>query len=292
MCAVFVNAQDSDVSISEILQAVQKNVALLKELNTNLVAEEEITIEEFDENRKIKKKTEVISEYRIIPTKSEGLFSYGVPQEERTVLSAKENGKVKKIKKFVEPKSIFWTINSCTDFFVLFVKQNEEHFKYELNGTDLSVLIDKQNERYSYYKFNEIEKFKGRNVYIIDIEQKEAEIGKLGSYWRWNIKYIGVALVDIETMEIVQINRRRVIMNRYLNSIIGLGARRAIHLNYHFVQHEYDKVKINDQFLTLPVAKTVEVYRMNGQLDTVYKYKYSNYKEFTVDTKIEYGEID
>ena len=39
-------------------------------------------------------------------------------------------------------------------------------------------------------------------------------------------------------------------------------------------------------------ATDIEVYQMNGQLDTAYKYKYSNYKEFTVDTKINYDAID
>jgi len=55
MCAIFVNAQELSNSLSEILRPVQENVEALKELNINLIAEEEITIEEFDNKGKKRK---------------------------------------------------------------------------------------------------------------------------------------------------------------------------------------------------------------------------------------------
>jgi hypothetical protein len=280
ICSVPVRAQDSEVSLSEILQAVQKNVDILKEQNTNLISDEEITIEEFDNKGKIKKTTNIISEYRIIPTKSEQLFSYGIPQEERNVLSAKENGKIKKMKKFDDP--VLASKNAGADLCVVFDRQNEEYFDYTFfNGTILSASRDKQNEEYSAYELNITEGIKGRKVYMIDIEQKEADRGKINHH-RWNLKYKGVALIDVGTMEIVQLNRSRV-------TVVGL---RNKPIYYYFIQNEYDKVKINDQFLTLLVAKIVKVYRMDGTLDTVYKYKYSNYKAFSVKTKIRYGAME
>jgi hypothetical protein len=55
-----------------------------------------------------------------------------------------------------------------------------------------------------------------------------------------------------------------------------------------FTKYEYDKVKIKDHYFTLPVAKDVGLFRENGQLDTMYKYRYGGYREFTVDTIIKF----
>ena len=205
-------AKDSDVSILEILQAVQKNVESLKEQNINLIADEEITIEEFDDKGKVKKTINILSEYRIIQTKSEKPFSYGIPQEERTVLFTKENGKVIKTKTFIEPYMFRFAYNGTSELFVLFDKQNEEYFDYELIGTDLSVLFDNQNEKYLRFKFNGIEEAKSGNVYIIDIVQKEADVLKSkngAQMWAWNLKYKGVVQIDTTSMEIVRLNRAK-----------------------------------------------------------------------------------
>ena len=284
ICAVSVNAQNTGAYLSEILKTVQKNTDRLKELNANLLADEEITIEEFDDKGK-KKTTNVVSEYRVIRTKSDKPFSYDIPQEDRKVLSVKENGKNKKTKKFDEPFFLNFA-NSFTDLFVAFDKQNEKDFYYTLRWFSLSDLRDKNStflrNRYSSFKFDGIEKFKGRNVYILDILQKETDTGKTISNWKWSAKYFSVALIDIETMEIVQLHRQRIVI------VEG-----DIVIKECFTQIEYDKVKVGDQILTLPVAKTVEVYRKkDGKLEAVYKYKYSNYKAFTIDVKIKYGTID
>ena len=278
-----IRAQGADSPLSDILIAIQKKVALLKELNTDLIAEEEIKIEEFDNRRRVKKTTSIISEYRITPIKSKTRFSHGISQEERMVLSAKENGRTTKIRNFFEPLPIAG-VNTNADLFVLFDKQNETHFDYEFSGEDLSVLLDKKNEKYINFKFNGIDDLKGRNIYIINIVQKERDIGRTLDNWRWDLRYRGVALIDAETMEVVQLNRERI--NTFRN-------RGFIRLRkYFFTQYEYERVKIEDQYFALPVAKIVEVYQMNGQLDTVYRYKYSNYKAFTVNSTIRFGDKD
>ena len=120
----------------------------------------------------------------------------------------------------------------------------------------------------------------------LDIVQKEGDVGRANSdNWRWTIIYKGVALIDRESMEIVQLHRERVDTNHNLGFIVSREK--------FFTKLEYDKVKIRDQYFTLPVGKTIEVYRKkDGKMDTVYKYKYSNYKVFTADVKIRYEEID
>jgi len=44
--------------------------------------------------------------------------------------------------------------------------------------------------------------------------------------------------------------------------------------------------------LTLPVARTVELFHEDGQLDTIYRYRYSDHKAFTVDTNVNFGLIE
>jgi len=69
------------------------------------------------------------------------------------------------------------------------------------------------------------------------------------------------------------------------------------------VQTEYEKVKIKDQLLTMPVARTVGVFRrslnpetleFNGlaYLEEKYKAGYSDYKAFNVDTNIKFGAME
>jgi len=58
-----------------------------------------------------------------------------------------------------------------------------------------------------------------------------------------------------------------------------------------FLQYEYEKVKIKDQYLNLPVSKTVRLFRENGQFYASYKYTYTNHTVFTVDRKILFGPI-
>jgi len=296
ICCVTANAQDtgvalvqaSGVDISEILQAVQKNVESLKEQFTNLIADEEITIEEFDNKGKVKKTTNILSEYRIIPTKSEKHFSYGIPQEERTMLSAKENGKIKKMKIFFDP--LLGSVNVWSDLFMLFDKQNENDFDYSLpNSNNINIhaaIPGEENKKIpSGYKISLRKELDNRKFYLISIIQKNADIVRIKND-QWNIKYHGIALIDKETMEVAQLNRQRT--EESLTIAFGIVKIRK----YYFTQYEYDNLKIGDRLMTLPTVKTIEVYRENGQLDSVYKYKYSNYREFTVDTKIEYGAID
>jgi len=110
MCAVSLNAADADISLSEILQAVQKNTDLLKENVIDLISEEEITIEEFNNKGKRTRIANIVSEYRIFPEKTtsiadcrivyeimESISSAGIMREEREILSAKENNRTQRL---------------------------------------------------------------------------------------------------------------------------------------------------------------------------------------------------
>jgi len=136
---------------------------------------------------------------------------------------------------------------------------------------------------------HEIDGIKDRNVYVIEFKQKEAETGKDGKF-RWNLQYAGNAWIDSETMEVVQINRDRTTRINFTGTI----GKFAVHVSkkYYFTKYEYEKVNINDHFITLLVARTTELFKENGKLDTVYKYRYSDHKAFNVDTKIRYGAIE
>lgn len=297
LCAVPVNAQDSkdylSTVLSKILQAVQKNVDSQKMQMVNLSSREEITIEEYGGDGKIQKTTNIISDYRVFPKTTteipecrvvseilESFLPLEILREEREVLSVKENDRI--VKDFKEP---FWARGSSfVDFFILFDKQNEECFDYEL--------------------VNSI-KVGDRSIYVIEIKQKKWDVGKKargkGENISWEVKYEGAALIDARTMEIIQLNRGGV--NISYSDTIPTISRAGTQFSFstmepivtrHFflTQYEYDKIKIRDHFLTLPVAKTVNLYLENGQLNTVYKSRYSDHKMFTVEAKISFDTTD
>ena len=202
----------------------------------------------------------------------------GIVREERTVLAAKENGK--KVKDVTEQ---FWAKGS--------------------SYVDLLFLFDKQNEKCFDYKLSGVGKIKGRNVYALEILQKKADIGeeniKKDENVSWDIKYKGVALIDAETMEIVQLNKDGVNLNYIGRRIEPFGANPLYTIDWgpyvdryiFFTQYEYDKVKVKDQSLILPATKIVKLFRGNGQLYTTYKYRYSDHKAFDVDVKIKFDEM-
>jgi len=289
VCNAPVDADDSDVQLSTILQAVQKNIDSLKNQIIDFISEEEILIEEFDDKGKTKKTIRVLSEYRVFPEATntihdcravyemtESLQPAGILREERTVASIQENGK---------------TVNDFTEQF--WAKGN--------SYVDLFVLFDKQNENCFDYKLTEINKNGEQNVYGIEIKQKEADVGEKNTQndknLSWNIKYEGLALIDAATMEIIKLNRYMFDVNYtrdYIINISGKPRTITIPLGRYGVltQYEYDKVEINDRRITLPMAKTVELYRENGQLDTVYKYRYDKHRAFNVSTKIRYAAVE
>ena len=293
MCVIPVNAGDANASLLEILQAVQKNVDFLKENIIDLISMEEILIEEVNDKGKSTRAANIISEYRIFPETTgsisdcrvvyeiiESLMPTGILREEREMVSAKENNRTQRLDRF-QLEEHFWARGSSyVELLVLFDKQNEKCFDYELKGDNNT---------------------NDRNVYVIGIEQKEADIGRTHTEKTedisWNVKYEGSALIDAGTMEIVQLNRNRVNINystrRTKSSPINDMFPSVATARYVlFTRYEYEKVKIKDQFLTLPVTKTVELFRENGQLETSYKYRYVNHRAFTVDTKISFGTID
>jgi hypothetical protein len=283
MSVVSVEAQGLDDYLSRILQAVQKNVDSQKEQIIDIISREEITIEEFDDKGKTRKTTNVISNYHIFPETTSSIPDCrivteilasvqpaGILREERTMLSAKVDNKAQRMDRFRFTEDIWAKGNSYVDLFILFDKQNEKCFEYRLIG-----------------------KFEEDNVYAIVIKQKENDIGK-SNRWQWDLLYEGVALIDAVTMEIVQLIRNKVPLTYYNISRDGDNAitKNVSKRQYFFTQIEYDKIKIGNQFLTLPVERTVRLFRADGQLDTVYKYRYSDHKAFAVDTKISFDPID
>lgn len=300
-CAVTVNAQDTDIYLSNILQVVQKYVDSQKEQIVDFLSKEEITIEEFNGKTKPVNITSIISDYRVFPEKatvisdcriiSEILTSLqpDIMQEDREVLSIKRNNR--KVKEFTE--DVWARGNNYIDIFILFDKQNEQCFEYKFVGRG---------------------KIKERNVLAIEVKQKSIDIGRndiddAKSNDRgermvgisWHSAYQGIVLIDAVTMEIVQLSRDGIdyiltyktppiihpITGKVLPTIIYKEKKYII-----FIQYEYDKVKIGDHFLTLPVTKTVKLFQDNGQLDTVYTYRYSDYKSFGVGTKIMFDEME
>ena len=298
ICELSVNAQDSDVYLSNILQAVQNNVDSKKEQFINFLSKEEITIEQFNEKMKLVNTTSVISDYRAFPKTttsfsdcsivSEILTSIqpNIVGEEREILSIKQNNR--NVKEFSE--AIWARGNTYTDIFILFDKQNEKCFDYKLLG---------------------ISKIGERSVLAIEIKQKNIDIGRndikdtvgnvsgqkmLGI--SWVLMYEGLVMIDAETMEIVQLSRDSIdyIETYKFPSIHPLTRKVSYYVlreeNYYFsTQYEYDKIKIGDHFLTLPVTKIIKLFRENGQLDTIYTYKYSNHKAFSTNTTISFGEF-
>jgi len=290
MCAVPATAGDADISLPEILQAVQKNTDFLKENIIDLISTEEIAIEEFNEKGKRTRAANIISEYRIFPEKTSSIsdcrvvseivetFSLaGMLLEERELLSAKENDRTQRIDRYNFKEPIWASGSSYVDLFILFDKQNEKCFEYKLNG---------------------VESNNGRDVYVINVEQKEPDIGikQTGENKNlsWKIKYGSSVWIDADTMEVVRLTRDRI--DLFYNNVSGPGKPSIFNIFPHVTaryvfsaQYEYEKVRIRDYFLTLPVAKTVELFRPDGKLDTSYKYRYGSHKAFTADTNISFG---
>ena len=272
-----VKAHDSTIKLPEILQAVQTYVDFLRNNVRDFVSREEITIEEFDNRGRINKTTEIISEFRVTPVRPElrkpgRLFLYTIPQEERTLLSVRENDKPRRNTNFSEPAFLVG-LNPFNDLLVIFDKRNEEYFNYRLNG---------------------IETISGRKAYVIEIEQKEAEIGNTTTFW-WIRKYEGVAHIDVETMDVLKLNRGRHDFRpgarhlRYLGRLIGRNVSMRLP-HYHY--YEYKKVNIGNQYYTLPVERTSRLYHQDGRIHTIFRYRYSDHRVFTVDTNIKFDFTD
>ena len=313
MCAVSLNAQNSDAPSSEhvqslqtrIIQNLQENVDFLKEHIVDFINKEEVAFEEFDDTGKVTRKTVTTSEYSVFPEMMEinkisdcklvfnvldSVHPVGFLREERRILSTKINSKS------VEPyfNEPFGAKGSgYAAFFVLFDRQYEKCFDYKL------IAVGKINER---------------DAYAVEFSQKEEETGKSetlqgGIGNSWNIRYSGVAWIDAGTMEIVQLNRAPAGL-----TYVTLPTQKTPELRDEYifdVQYEYYRVKIKDRFLTLPVAKTVRLFEIisdkkqtgvlpdvsgmtkkNLVLRSVLKYEYSDYKTFNVGATITYGAID
>jgi len=98
--------------------------------------------------------------------------------------------------------------------------------------------------------------------------------------------------VDTETMDFVKLSRNvpsitgiKIGSLLFNDLISGKGKYTGV------VQYEYDKVKIDDRLLLVPVTKTDRYFRKK-QLVIEYKYKYSDYRMFDVKTNIKFNPID
>ena len=262
----------------------------------------------------------IISELRVIPDKTktnvyvdckfvtdirDSLQLTGFLVEERKILSVKGNAN----RNISEDRDIKGS--SYAPLFVLFDRQYEKCFDYRLIG---------------------IGKIKKRNVYALEIIQKESDIATeiftdytfssgMTRNTSWDNKFDGVAFVDAETMEIVRLDRMPVYKKmKYDRDFITTDpmtgseiGRRRIFEEAFTIQYEYDKVKITDRFLTLPVAKIVKNHDVGDALNvggifkkpkepkepkknlypiTTYTFRYSDYRMFEVDTTIKYGAIE
>jgi len=286
------STQNTNISISDILSAVQNNVDFLKEHLADFVSDEEITIEEFDNKGRIKTTTNIIFQYRVFAEgKHDGgdcdfvygtLGSFrleGIFHEERVMLSAKENNKTRKVDSFRFDEPIWAKGHPYSDFIVLFDRQYESCFNYQLKG---------------------MEKINGRNAYVVEITKKETFTGesekknpKTGEIMSWQIAYNSKAFIDAEDMELVQLNRDNLTMDYHLFTAPYSADSKPIVTRHTLnAQNEYAKIKIRNQFLNLPITKTVELFRENGQPSSVYKYRYVNYKAFNADTKISFSAIE
>ena len=274
--------------------------------------------------------------------------------------------------------------NSFVELIVPFDRQYEKCFDYKLLG------VVKINDRNAYVievmgkessrevKINTRDAFITEGDYVENgllskkevrlLEDENIEEGRIIHFrdmeTSWDIKFGGMALIDVETMEIFQFNRKKVFMeiinseyqsdngtlgffDPHGNKFIHLGSggkaiesgkyeksskpikfsngdlyfrvwndKRFVYVRtdgmvrekdlfngYLFsVQTEYDRVRIKDQLLTLPVVRTLGIYRRRIDLETyefteaadwneTYMTRYSNYKAFNIDTKIQFGTI-
>jgi len=300
MFVVTINAQNLEYSLTNILQSIQNNIELQKEQIINIFSKEEITVKEYDKNIKPVITTNIISNYRIFPVKDSIItdcqivfqiissMQPSIMLEDREILSIKRNNK--NIKDFTED---------------IWAKGN--------NYTDIFIIFDKQNEKCFDYKLLDIENIDGRKVLAIEIKQKKMDFGKndLDNVVKnnsdmkmisisWNLTYEGIILVDAETMEIVQLyrdgieyiethkyNNKPPLNNAKDNWIIFKEEK-----YYFFINYKYEKIMIGGHNYTLPTNKTVKLFRENGQLDTVYEYRYSNYGAFSTDAKVMFDVIE
>ena len=292
ICAVHVSAQELYTDISEILQAVQKNVDSQKERLIDILSKEEITLEEFDNKGELAEIANIISDYRVFPgtinkiSDCRVLYSEileftrspGILREERVILSTENNG-------WIEKKSYgdFWAKgNTYVDLFSAFDKQNEKCFDYKFIGEGKISLTGTG-------------KIKERNVYAIEIKHKETNIGQTEKL-SWVLKHGGIALIDVGTMEIVRLSRSvnyHITYNNFSTNWRGrvFALEDQIEKYVYSIEYEYDKVKIGDQFLTLPLVKIAKIFRENGQLAAVYTYRYRDHRAFNASVKISFDEI-
>jgi len=293
MCDDSAYAVDNYIILPAVLQAVQKNTDFLKENIIDLLGTEEITIEEFNDRGGITREAKIFSEYRIFPEKTalipdcrvvyeivESFSSAGMLREERELLSAIENNRTQRLDRYEFNEHLWARGSSYVDLFIVFDKQNENCFDYKLTG---------------------FEKNNGRDVYVIHVEQKGSETGlkQTGENENitWKIKYGSSAWIDAETMEVVRLTRDNIDVTydvrRNPEKLSIFDVFPQVTARYVFsTRYEYEKVAIRDYFLTLPVAKTVELFRPNGKLDASYKYRYGNYKAFAANTKVSFGAVD
>ena len=324
-----VTAQNTDVSITAILDAVQKNVDFQKKHLVDFVSKEEITVDEFNNNKEKEKTTNIISEYHVFAKAvnemtacgldiSEAIAAkmpllYNIMRREREILSVKINGKMPKNTGVVfNGTFLFLNEHSELSYLVLFDKQCEKYFNYRLRG------IEKINDRDAYAveitKKKTDDLFTNSTIFNINksgnIYAEEKKVETTGALYsdvafflnmdEMPVDYKYIALIDAETMDIVQlrgddkldlshwtkntngidnVNRTREIVDTLIPKCLYSKPVNCLPFwEYYRFRYEYGKVKIADQFLTLPISKTIEILRKNERPAAVYKYVFSGFK--------------
>jgi len=328
ICVVHSAAQYSEIPISEniqqlqakIVQKLQQDVDYLNENLIDFISSEELTIEaEFDTNGKPRITKSIISEYRVIPriikagktltcklvydVLSDSAEPVDFLREERNMKSGGFLG----LPSYAagQDQHIFNVPfyaggSSYSGFFVLFDKQYENCFDFKLVGAG---------------------KIMERDVYAMAINQKDNEIGDNSNTvssinMTWYLGYNGVAWIDKDTMDIIQLNRMPVGITYGPTPPRPSKTSRTPPPDNQYIftnEYEYDKVHIKDKYFTLPVTRTINLFywkvpdpktimgglknlfqptKKDWQLTAAFKYVYSDYRAFNVNTTITFSPME
>jgi hypothetical protein len=148
----------------------------------------------------------------------------------------------------------------CDDLFILFDKENEKCFNFELAGS---------------------EKLRDRTALILQINAKENARLIGGRCKVFGPGEKNTAWIDSESMQVMRIQRSPVKVGFWNGPFSGANGIYFIHPLV-----DYAKTAIKDSFYWLPAVKRVEFIQAKGPHSYLYVLDYSNYHMFQVSTKL------
>lgn len=299
---------------TKILENAYKNVALLKENLVDIISREEVSriqasvIQKLSINGKDVSienlgKTPLLivdnvgNEYTSINMISDYRIIF-LPEE--THMTTVKCGDVAKMMDLSTPRYLSEERIKLSEKFgsLSLASDNYPNWDFVANGfNEYLIIFDKRYEKCFDYKLQGVAKIKERDALVLEIKGKDRISGKITGTFRkgadYNYKYNGYALIDVETLEIFQLNGGR----------IDLQSADGESTSAFFSQYEYDKVKIKDQSMMLPVVRNIVIFdiitrsvndigEQYDRLSTIYNYRYSDYKAFNVDTTIKFSAPD